>query len=105
MERIYQCTRPKHVDVKEWKDCHICLVASCGYSRCFDPNPIWEKQGGICKFEHCIENMELTIETTEKSCPVFGHNCPGGEKQVIECNKDLEEKWKRVEQRMDKTRE
>lgn len=105
MKRIYSCTRPYNVNNSEWADCDICFVAFCGYSRCFEPNPKWEEQGGICKFEHCIENMELTEETTEKSCPIFGHNCPGGEEQVIECNKDLEEKWKRVEKRSQKTKE
>lgn len=89
IKRIYKCTRPKDVNQDEWNDCNICLFAKCGHSRCFEPNPKRKKQKGICIYEHCIENMEITEKPTIESCPVFGHNCPGGEKQAQYCSAQL----------------
>lgn len=80
-KRIFACTRPKNV--KEWEDCKICLYAKCGFSLCFEPNPKWREQNGVCIYEHCIENSHLTLE--EACCPIFGHGCPGGRKQLIRC--------------------
>lgn len=82
--RLFVCTRPDGVDPEKWKDCEICLYAKCGYSRCYEPNPKWKEQGGICMYEHCIENMPLHLNG-ENSCPIFGHDCPGGKLQVLKC--------------------
>ncbi len=64
---------------------------SIGYSINFFPNEEYENQGLFCEWEHCIEWMPLTEETTELSCPVWGHNCPGGIKLISSCeNKNKE---------------
>ena len=55
------------------------------------PNSHYEKNGLFCEWEHCIENMPITSENTELSCPVFGHNCPGGVDKVKICGKTLAE--------------
>jgi len=82
--RLFVCSRPDDIAPEEWKNCEICLYAKCGYSRCFEPNPHWKEQGGVCMYEHCIENMPLLING-ENSCPIFGHDCPGGKLQVSKC--------------------
>jgi hypothetical protein len=56
-----------------------------GYSLNLAPNERWETEGLICRFEHCIERMPLRSERWEGSCPVFGHDCPGGTEQVNTC--------------------
>jgi hypothetical protein len=56
-----------------------------GYSLDLSPNPDWEEQGLICLYEHCIEHMPLSAENTDLSCPVFGHDCPGGRSEVEIC--------------------
>ncbi|GAH79725.1 unnamed protein product, partial [marine sediment metagenome] len=35
--------------------------------------------------------MPLTEEPTEYSCPVFGHNCPGGTEKISKCGKTIED--------------
>ncbi len=95
IKRIYECTRPKEVSQDEWDDCSICLVAKCGYSRCFEPNPKWEEQEGVCVYEHCIENMPITVKRTMESCPIFGHDCPSGKRQVAACEKIENTLWDR----------
>lgn len=64
---------------------------SIGYSIDFSPNSDYEKHSLLCEWEHCIEWMPLTEEPTEISCPVFGHNCPGGVEKVSECGKATED--------------
>jgi len=64
---------------------------SIGYSIGFSPNLDYEKHGLICEWEHCIEWMPLTEERTEYSCPVFGHNCPGGVEKVSKCGKTIKD--------------
>lgn len=84
---IYSCTRPRKVKPRDWPDCGRCKVATCGYSRCFEYNEKWAEQGGICPYEHCIENMPLPPfgNNPRKACPVFGHECPGREEDVQHC--------------------
>ncbi len=60
---------------------------SIGYSIDFSPNLDYEKHGLICEYEHCIEWMPLREERTEHSCPVLGHNCPGGIDKISKCDK------------------
>jgi hypothetical protein len=60
---------------------------SIGYSISFYPNDNFEKQGLVCPWEHCIEFMPLLMRQTSASCPIFGHNCPGGTDQVSVCKK------------------
>jgi hypothetical protein len=64
---------------------------SIGYSIDFSPNPDYARHGLICEWEHCIEWMPLTEEPTEYSCPVFGHNCPGGVERISKCSKTIED--------------
>lgn len=64
---------------------------SIGYSIDFSPNLDYEKHDLICEWEHCIEWMPLTEEPTEYSCPVFGHNCPGGVEKVSKCGKTIKD--------------
>ena len=64
---------------------------SVGYSVDFSPNTDYAKHGLICEWEHCIEWMPLTEESTKYSCPVFGHNCPGGAEKVSKCGKTIED--------------
>jgi hypothetical protein len=58
---------------------------SIGYSINFSPNPDYKKQGFVCPWEHCIEHFPVTEKENGKSCPAFGHDCPGGANQVIRC--------------------
>lgn len=83
----YKCNRPDKTSPKEWEGCKLCKYSRCGYSRCFEPNEKWKSQKGICQYEHCIENMGFS-DDEGKSCPVFGHDCPGGKKQADLCNTD-----------------
>jgi hypothetical protein len=62
---------------------------SIGYSIDYSPNLDFEKHRLLCEWEHCIEWMPLTEERTEISCPVFGHNCPGGVEKVSVCEKQI----------------
>lgn len=62
-----------------------------GYSIGFVPNENYEEQGLLCEWEHCIERMPLSGEITDLSCPVFGHDCPGGINKVLECNKRIQD--------------
>ena len=86
MEPIGKCTRPDDTEHRRWPDCDRCWVAGCGYSRYTEPNPHWSDQPhAICKFEHCIENQPIRLNRDDRSCPVFGHDCPGGTKQAAKC--------------------
>jgi hypothetical protein len=58
---------------------------STGYSIKLFPNTDYKKDNLSCEWEHCIELMPLTIEDTKLSCPVFGHNCPGGSEKAAKC--------------------
>lgn len=62
---------------------------STGYSISLSPNLNYKKHGLVCEWEHCIEWMSLTEKSTEKSCRLFGHNCPGGAKKVKICGKTI----------------
>ncbi len=63
---------------------------SLGYSLNLSPNDNWQEQGLTCRYEHCIERMPLRRERWPGSCPVFGHNCPGGISQVDKCMSEEE---------------
>lgn len=80
---VYACTRPEGVLCSQHPDCQRCKVAGCGYSFCFEFNERWERQGGVSGWEHCIENMPCPGE--KATCPMFGHECPGGAAAVSEC--------------------
>jgi polyhydroxyalkanoate synthesis regulator phasin len=58
---------------------------SIGYSIDFTKNRDYKKHGLECEWEHCIEFMPLESVRTEKSCPIFGHNCPEGLHKASEC--------------------
>lgn len=55
-----------------------------GYALNFAPNLDFEEQGLTCEFEHCIENMPLR-DRSEDSCPMYGHDCPGGRRRIATC--------------------
>lgn len=59
-----------------------------GYSINFTPNKDYKEQSLICEWEHCIEHMPLKQRRTDKSCPIFGHDCPGGTDKVSKCHKN-----------------
>jgi len=56
-----------------------------GYIEVFEPNYSYGLQGLACSWEHCIEYYPL--EGGEKSCPIFGHDCPDGAKQATTCRR------------------
>ena len=62
---------------------------SIGYSIDFSPNLDYKNHGLLCEWEHCIEWMPLSARPTKRSCPVFGHNCPGGIEKVSVCEKGV----------------
>jgi hypothetical protein len=64
---------------------------SVGYSIDFNPNVNFEEQGLFCEWEHCIEHFQLQDISNEKSCPVFGHDCPGGPERVKKCGKTIDD--------------
>ena len=45
------------------------------------------EQGLFCEYEYCIEEMPLTHG--KSSCPVWGHDCPGGCAKVETCGKEI----------------
>jgi len=58
---------------------------SIGYSINTKPNLEYKNQGLSCEWQHCVEHFPITEERTNLSCPVFGHNCPGGIDAVKNC--------------------
>lgn len=60
---------------------------SIGYSLKFFPNEEYESQNLICQWNHCIEWMPLRKKRDENSCPLFGHDCPGGPETAHACRK------------------
>lgn len=52
----------------------------------FKFNPNFEMEKRICGYEHCIESMPFSNEGID--CPIFGHDCPGGIKQVQTCRRE-----------------
>jgi len=55
-----------------------------GYNKVVE-NPDWREMGLFCEWEHCIEMMLLRCHRDENSCPIFGHDCPGGPKRTRKC--------------------
>lgn len=62
---------------------------SVGYSINFDANKDYKQQSLLCEWEHCIEHLPLKKEEIELSCPVFGHDCPGGIETRKSCNRNI----------------
>lgn len=62
-----------------------------GYSVNYSPNPEYQEQGLLCEWEHCIEWMPLRPQRTQESCPVFGHDCPGGPDRVRQCGRTMDD--------------
>lgn len=56
-----------------------------GYSINIFENPDYAENGFSCEWEHCIEHSPVERETSEKSCPLWGHNCPGGLVTLTNC--------------------
>ena len=56
------------------------------------PKPMkdYEKRGLFCEYEYCIEEQPLhPTGKDDPSCPIFGHNCPGGIEKVKTCGKSI----------------
>lgn len=64
---------------------------SLGYSINFQPNSNYKEQGLLCEWEHCIENFPLRGERDNRSCHVFGHDCPGGIGTRTACKKSMDD--------------
>lgn len=62
-----------------------------GYSVNFMSNPKYEEQGHICEWEHCVEHFPLRGNRDDRSCPVFGHDCPGGSETRAKCQKSIDD--------------
>lgn len=62
-----------------------------GYSINFEANKHYSQQGIFCEWEHCIEHFPLKEEANDLSCPVFGHDCPGGRVTRNSCNRTVED--------------
>ena len=57
-----------------------------GYVPDFAPRADFRERGLLCPYEHCIELMPLAHSgPTEKNCPMWGHDCPGGTNQIEAC--------------------
>lgn len=67
----------------------LCLIhgysESIGYMPTTQFNYAYQQQWLICPWEHCIELFPLAAERHAGSCPVFGHDCPGGSTQANQC--------------------
>ena len=70
--------------------------AKSGYTNYFGFNPHWRKQQCICGYEHCVELMPVAEQTTEKTCSIFVHNCPGGKETVQKCVVMAKAHWRRL---------
>jgi hypothetical protein len=64
---------------------------SLGYSINFQPNPEYEEQGLSCEWEHCVEHFPLREKRDDRSCHVFGHDCPGGIGIRAKCQKSVDD--------------
>lgn len=59
---------------------------SVGWSLNFRANPNFREQGLLCEWEHCVEYLPLQRHRNELSCPVWGHDCPGGIEVAKACD-------------------
>ena len=60
-----------------------------GYSINFQPNHNYAEQGLCCEWEHCIEHFPLREDRDDRSCHVWGHDCPGGIGTRMKCEKSM----------------
>ena len=56
-----------------------------------EENKEYDQQGLICGWEHCVEHFPLEKEAAALSCPVFGHDCPGGMNVRAICERSIDE--------------
>ena len=91
-EKIYESDVKKIINQLE----EINERFSFAYSLNSNPNENYKESGYCCKWEHCIEQMPLENPRTDESCPVFGHTCPGGVKEVKECEHSYEDEVDKV---------
>ena len=62
-----------------------------GYSINFQPNRNYKEQGLSCEWEHCIELFPLREDSDDRSCHIWGHDCPGGIGTRMECKKSMDD--------------
>ncbi len=60
-----------------------------GYSINLTRNKAYKEQGLLCEWEHCVERFPLSDPPRQLSCPVFGHDCPGGMVARQACDKTI----------------
>ena len=73
-----------------------------GYVPDFSPRTDFRGRPLLCPYEHCIELMPVSDHPTGKSCPAWGHNCPGGTNQVEACKSDMT--WEESAEQVDAAR-
>ena len=56
------------------------------YAKYSGHNYAFEQMGHVYPYEYCIETQPLhPTADGSKSCPMFGHDCPGGAWQAFFC--------------------
>ena len=62
------------------------------YAQYVGYNHTFEQMGHMCHYEYCIETQPLhPTADGNKSCPIFGHDCPGGVWQAFVCRMNDEQ--------------
>ncbi len=96
---IYMCNKVVHghkISLSDAQDIvnladDLNYTFGVGYIPNFNINESFDEQELHCEWEHCIELMPLNKERSNKDCPVFGHECPGGVGKVIKCDKSIKD--------------
>jgi len=55
--------------------------------RTYQPMLDYRELGLFCEYEYCIE--DLPLDHGDLSCPVWGHDCPGGIDKKKACGKTI----------------
>ena len=55
--------------------------------RTYQPMLDYRELGLFCEYEYCIE--DLPLDHGDLSCPVWGHDCPGGISKINSCKKRI----------------
>lgn len=56
------------------------------YAHYAGPNYLFNMMDHVCAYEYCIETQPLHPGANgQMSCPIFGHDCPGGAWQAFFC--------------------
>ncbi len=97
LEIVKACNKAIHGNLVSYEEAYeiielaqrVSNTLSGAYSINMMPNEEFKDQGYCCEFHHCIENMPFADSIDDKrSCPIFGHMCPGGVVFVQKCTDD-----------------